>query len=208
MTRAPSRPKILVLNNRDSFVFNLARYLEELDADAQVVDSHAIGVEQIGALAPDGLLISPGPCTPAEAGVSVDVIKAFSGRLPILGVCLGHQAIAAASGWTIEPARAPRHGRAIKIAHEGRGLFAGLPSPLEVGLYHSLVGQPSAPGGGTPPLRVDAVSSEGDVMALSRLDAPVFGVQFHPESILTEHGHALLENFLAFTRPDQRGAKP
>jgi para-aminobenzoate synthetase component 2 len=195
-----ARPKILVLNNRDSFVFNLSRYLEELGAEAPVVDSHEIDVAGIAKLAPDGILISPGPCTPAEAGVSVDAIKAFSGKVPILGVCLGHQAIAAASGWPVEKARAPRHGRQIRIAHEGQGLFKGLPSPLQVGLYHSLVANPpNFRGGGSPALRVDAVSPEGEVLALSRLDAPVFGVQFHPESILTEHGHAMLRNFLAYT---------
>src|SRR5690606_30282004 len=148
----------------------------ELGAEAPVVDAHAVSLAEIAALEPDGLLISPGPCTPTEAGVSVDAVRAFTGVLPILGVCLGHQAIAAAEGWTIARARAPRHGRSIRITHEGRGLFAGLPSPLEVGLYHSLVAVPS--GGGA--LRVDAVSPEGEVMALSRVDAPVFGVQFHP----------------------------
>ncbi len=200
-----SGPRILVLNNRDSFVFNLARYLEELDAEAQVIDSREITVAEIAALAPDGILISPGPCTPAEAGVSVDAIKAFSGAIPILGVCLGHQAIAAASGWAIDRARTPRHGRTIALAHDGRGVFSGLPSPLQVGLYHSLVGTPvQADGGGSPALRIDALSPEGDVMALSRIDAPVFGVQFHPESILTERGYQMLANFLAFT---ERGVK-
>jgi para-aminobenzoate synthetase component 2 len=195
-----ARAKILVLNNRDSFVFNLARYLEELDAAAEVVDSHAVTVEGIAGRAPDGILISPGPCTPAEAGVSVAAVEAFSGKIPILGVCLGHQAIAAASGWSIARAKAPRHGRAIRIPHAGQGLFEGLPNPLEVGLYHSLVGAPPSPdGGGAPALAVDAVSEEGDVMALSRPDAAVFGVQFHPESILTEHGHRMLANFLKLT---------
>jgi para-aminobenzoate synthetase component 2 len=194
------RAKILVLNNRDSFVFNLARYLEELDAEAEVVDSHAVTVADIAARKPDGILISPGPCTPKEAGVSTAAVEAFSGKIPILGVCLGLQAIAAASGWRIERAKAPRHGRAIRVAHAGRGLFEGLPSPLEVGLYHSLAGVPPTPqGGGAPALTVDASSSEGDVMALSRPDAPVLGVQFHPESILTEHGHRMLANFLKLT---------
>ncbi len=184
-----------MVNNRDSFVFNLARYLEELGAEARVVDSDAVTVADIAALEPDGLLISPGPCTPAEAGVSVAAVRALAGVMPILGVCLGHQAIAAAEGWAITRARAPRHGRAIAIAHAGAGLFEGLPSPLEVGLYHSLVAAPSEGGA----LRVDAVSPEGEVMALSRRDAPVFGVQFHPESIMTPHGHRLLANFLART---------
>jgi para-aminobenzoate synthetase component 2 len=200
------RRRILVLDNRDSFVWNLARYLEELDAEAPVVDSCSIDVAGIARLAPDGILISPGPCTPNEAGVSVEAIKAFSGEIPILGVCLGHQAIAAASGWPVVKARAPRHGRRIQIAHQQQGVFRGLPSPVEVGLYHSLVGiPPASDGGGSPALRVDAVSPEGEVMALSRLDAPVFGVQFHPESILTRYGHVMLKNFLAYT---ERGAKP
>jgi para-aminobenzoate synthetase component 2 len=142
--------------------------------------------------------------------VSVEAVRAFSGVIPILGVCLGHQAIAAASGWAIERARAPRHGRAIRLEHAGEGLFRGLPSPLDVGLYHSLVGRPPAPtGGGNPALRVDAVSPDGEVMALSRTDAPVFGVQFHPESILTAHGHAMLANFLACAAPkDESGDAP
>jgi para-aminobenzoate synthetase component 2 len=190
-----TRARILVLDNRDSFVFNLARYLEELDAEAQVVDSRAVSVADIAALAPDGLLISPGPCTPSEAGVSVEAVRALTGVMPILGVCLGHQAIAAAAGWPVVRARVPRHGRSIRLAHEGRGLLAGLPTPLEVGLYHSLTVLPSDDG-----LRIDAVSSEGEVMALSRRDAPVFGVQFHPESIMTEHGHRMLANFLAHAR--------
>ena len=191
-----TRPRrILVLNNKDSFVFNLARYLEELGAEAPVIDSDAVSVAGIAALEPDGLLISPGPCTPAEAGVSIDAVRAFTGVIPILGVCLGHQAIGAAASWRVERARVPRHGRSIRIAHQGDGLFRDLPSPIEVGLYHSLTVIPSDDGA----LRVDAVSPEGEVMALSRPDAPVFGVQFHPESIMTAHGHQMLANFLWYT---------
>ncbi|ABI76582.1 4-amino-4-deoxychorismate synthase, glutamine amidotransferase subunit [Hyphomonas neptunium ATCC 15444] len=188
---------ILMLNNRDSFVFNLARYFSELGCEMNVVDSDQIAVTEIEALAPEALVISPGPCTPAEAGISIQAINALGARLPILGVCLGHQAIAAAHGWPVTHARSPAHGRAARITHTGQRLFAGLPGAFEVGLYHSLIAAaPDAPG----PLVIDAVSPSGEVMALSHPEKPIYGIQFHPESILTQHGPALLQNFLNIAR--------
>lgn len=184
---------ILVLNNRDSFVFNLARYFAQLGCDTRVVDSDRITVEEIEALSPRALVISPGPSTPAEAGVSLEAIRKLGGRLPILGVCLGHQAIAAAHGWYITRAGAPTHGRAVNVSHNGERLFRGLPDQFRIGLYHSLIA--TAPGE-EGELVVDAVSPSGEVMAVSHRSKPIYGIQFHPESILTEHGSALLGNFL------------
>jgi len=184
---------ILMLNNRDSFVFNLARYLTELGGEMEIVDSDRISLEEIRRLAPEAIIISPGPCTPAEAGISLDAVRAFAGRAPILGVCLGHQVIAAAYGWTVTRAKAPAHGRAARITHSGERLFRGLPAAFEVGLYHSLVAAAPA---GEARLIIDAVSPAGEVMALSHATHPVYGIQFHPESILTEHGPEMLQNFL------------
>lgn len=188
---------ILMLNNRDSFVFNLARYFRELGSQINVVDSDAISVSEIEAMAPEALVISPGPCTPAEAGVSLVAIEALGARLPILGVCLGHQAIAAVHGWPVKHARSPAHGRAARITHTGQQLFEGLPASFNVGLYHSLIAAaPEAQGS----LVIDALSPSGEVMAVSHSVNPVYGIQFHPESILTEHGPALLQNFLNIAR--------
>lgn len=188
---------ILMLNNRDSFVFNLARYFSELGCEIEVVDSDRISVAEIEAMAPEALVISPGPCTPAEAGVSLAVIEALGARLPILGVCLGHQAIAAAHGWPVTHARSPAHGRAARITHTGLRLFDGLPEAFEVGLYHSLIAVPPEV---QSALLIDAASPSGEVMALSHSEKPIYGIQFHPESILTEHGPALLQNFLNIAR--------
>lgn len=188
---------ILMLNNKDSFVFNLARYFTELGCDMQIVDSDRVSLAEIEAMSPEALVISPGPCTPAEAGISMAAISALGDRLPILGVCLGHQAIAAASGWPVIRARSPAHGRAAPISHSGKRLFEGLPQSFEVGLYHSLIAE--APEG-TGPLIVDAMSPAGEVMALSHVEKPVYGIQFHPESILTQHGPALLSNFLSIAK--------
>ncbi|PWR24430.1 anthranilate synthase component II [Zavarzinia aquatilis] len=187
---------ILVIDNYDSFVFNIARYLRELGAEVAVLRNDAISLAGVEAMAPDAIVISPGPCAPDQAGVSLDVVRGLSGRLPILGVCLGHQCIGQAFGGRIARARRPLHGQATGIAHEGRGLFAGLPSPLKVGRYHSLVVELS----GEEPLSVTARSDEGEVMALAHAEHPTFGVQFHPESVLTEGGHALLRNFLETLR--------
>lgn len=188
---------ILVIDNYDSFVFNLLRYCEELGREGRVVRNDRIDLAGIEALEPAGILLSPGPCSPSEAGISLEVIHRFSGRIPILGVCLGHQCLGAAFGGRIERARTPMHGRASPIRHDGRGLFAGLPDPLRVGRYHSLIveGEPEM----ERSLRVAASSPEGEIMALEHRRHPTFGVQFHPESILTEHGHGLLANFLDIT---------
>ena len=192
---------ILMLNNRDSFVFNLARYFTELGAGMNVVDSDRITVEQIAALQPEAIIISPGPCTPTEAGVSLQVIRDLGARVPILGVCLGHQAIAAAFGWQVQRAKSPAHGRSARINHTGERLFQGLPQQLEVGLYHSLIAAPSA---GEGELTIDAVSPAGEVMALSHVSRPTYGIQFHPESILTQNGSLILQNFLHLSRAWQK----
>lgn len=189
---------ILVLDNYDSFVFNVVRYLEELGETVRVVRNDALDVPGIRALEPDALVISPGPCTPAEAGVSLPAIQELSGQVPILGVCLGHQAIGAAFGGRVERALRPLHGQATPVGHEGARLFRGLPAPMQVGRYHSLVVKPEP--GMERHLLVDALSSEGEVMALSHRAHPTYGIQFHPESVLTEDGHAIFANFLRLAR--------
>lgn len=186
---------ILVLDNYDSFVFNVARYFEELGRATEVVRNDAATVDEIAAMAPEAIVISPGPCAPAQAGVSLDLIRRLSGKVPILGVCLGHQAIGEAFGGRVERARRPLHGRASRVAHDDAGLFAGLPNPLSVGRYHSLIVELGPDYAG--PLRVTGRSEEGEIMALAHAAHPTYGVQFHPESILTEGGHRLLSNFLA-----------
>lgn len=188
---------ILMLNNRDSFVFNLARYMTELGAEMEIADSDRISLNDIRRLVPEAIIISPGPCTPVEAGVSLEAVHTFAGQVPILGVCLGHQVIAAAYGWTITRASVPAHGRAARIAHTGERLFRALPSDIEVGLYHSLVATPPE---GEAGLIIDAVSPSGEVMALSHPRHPLYGVQFHPESILTPNGHEMLQNFLGLAK--------
>tara|TARA_R110002110_G_scaffold68080_4_gene184702 strand:+ start:3265 stop:3849 length:585 start_codon:yes stop_codon:yes gene_type:complete len=184
---------ILMLDNRDSFVFNLERYFAELGCDTEIVDSHAITLKDIADLRPEAIIISPGPCTPNEAGMSLKVIAALAPTIPILGVCLGHQAIAQVYGSRIHRSIAPRHGLSISLAHAGTGLFHQLPNPLTVGLYHSLIAEPPPANSG---LIVDAVSPDGEVMAISHIDHPLYGIQFHPESLLTRRGHALIANFV------------
>ncbi|MBS7704231.1 anthranilate synthase component II [Chelatococcus asaccharovorans] len=188
---------IIVIDNYDSFVFNVARYLQELGAETTVLRNDAVTVGDVRALAPEAIVISPGPCTPAEAGISLDLVRELNGVVPILGICLGHQCIGAALGGQISRARHPMHGRASDILHDRRGLFTGLPTPLQAGRYHALVVELDGPG----PLLVSARSPEGEIMALTHRTAPTYGIQFHPESILTPHGHAILRNFLALTRP-------
>jgi para-aminobenzoate synthetase component 2 len=185
---------ILVIDNYDSFVFNVARYFEELGREVMVVRNDAIDVAGIRQLDPAALIISPGPGTPQEAGISLEAVRALNGEMPILGVCLGHQCIGAIYGAPVAHAKRPLHGIASMIAHNGRNLFEGLDSPLKAGRYHSLIVEE------TPELRaaldIDAISEEGEIMALSHKSAPTYGVQFHPESILTQHGHKLFANFL------------
>ena len=184
---------VVLIDNRDSFVHNLARYVRVLGHRTEVVRSDEVTVEEVAALAPSHLVVSPGPCGPAEAGVSVPLIRALGDRVPVLGVCLGHQCIGAAYGGRVVRARRPMHGKASPIAHDGAGVFAGLPDPLLATRYHSLVVSPE----GLPAdLVATAWSAEGEIMALRHRVHPVVGVQFHPESILTEHGEALLAAFL------------
>jgi anthranilate synthase/aminodeoxychorismate synthase-like glutamine amidotransferase len=186
---------LLVIDNYDSFTYNLVQYLGELGAEVVVRRNDAVTVEEIEAMAPAALVLSPGPCAPAQAGVTVDVIRALGHRIPTLGVCLGHQAIGEAYGGRVVRAARAVHGKASRIAHDGRELFAGLPSPLEVGRYHSLIVERA-----TLPdsLRVVATSVDDptEIHALRHVTHPVWGVQFHPESVLTPNGKQLLRNFL------------
>ncbi len=185
---------IVVLDNRDSFVFNLARHLQLLGPRVIVVPAHRVTVAQIGWLRPTAIVISPGPCTPAEAGCSMEAVRAFHGRVPILGVCLGHQAIAAALGGRVVQG-VPVHGRTSSIHHDAVNLFAGIPSPMTAGRYHSLVVAPeSLPAS----LLVTARDASGTIMAIADERRAIYGVQFHPESILTRNGFRLLANFLGF----------
>ena len=185
---------LLLIDNYDSFTYNLVQYLGELGADVHVHRNDVLTLEQIAAWAPAQIVISPGPCTPSEAGISVPLIARFAGRIPILGVCLGHQAIGQAFGGNIVRARHVMHGKVSPVAHDGRGVFTGLPSPLTATRYHSLaIERARMPAC----LEVTATSDDGEVMGVRHREWPVEGVQFHPEAILTEHGHALLRNFLA-----------
>jgi anthranilate synthase/aminodeoxychorismate synthase-like glutamine amidotransferase len=184
---------ILLIDNYDSFVYNLARYVQELGGEPLVRRHDAIGVDEIAALSPSHIIISPGPCSPAEAGISTEVVRLIGERIPILGVCLGHQCIGAAYGGEIVRAGAPMHGKTSTINHTGSGLFKGLPNPFIATRYHSLV---IAPASVPPTLRVTATSDDGEIMAAQHVEYPVYGVQFHPESVLTEHGYRLLDHFL------------
>lgn len=185
--------RILVIDNYDSFTWNLVHYLEEIGAKTQVVRNDEVSVTEALALKPDGIVLSPGPCTPNEAGICVELVQTAPDDLPILGVCLGHQSIGAAEGSDIVTAQEIRHGKINTIRHENGPLFEGLPETYDVVRYHSLAIEPSdIPG----TLIADAFTEDGEIMAVRHKTRPVFGVQFHPESILTEHGHALLKNFL------------
>jgi anthranilate synthase component 2 len=191
---------IVVIDNYDSFTYNLVQYLGELGEELRVVRNDALSVREVAALEPEAIVLSPGPCTPAEAGICVPLIQELGSSTPILGVCLGHQAIGAAYGGRV--IRAPRgvmHGKTSRVRHAGTGLFAGLPNPLQVMRYHSLVVERSSL---PPELMVEAVAEddESEVHALRHAEHPVWGVQFHPESILTEGGKALLQNFVAAAR--------
>lgn len=187
---------LLLIDNYDSFTFNLYQYLAELGADVVVHRHDEITVEEALALGPERIVISPGPCTPDEAGISVGLVRAVaSGErpIPLLGVCLGHQCIAQAFGGVVAPAGEILHGKTSQVTHDGRGVFAGLPEPLEAIRYHSLAVEP----GSLPAeLEVTARAESGVIMALRHRSLPIVGVQFHPESIVTEEGHGLLRNFL------------
>ncbi len=184
---------ILLIDNYDSFVFNLARYFRELDCEVAVVRNDATSIETITAMQPEAIVLSPGPCTPHEAGICLEVVQRLGPTVPILGVCLGHQTIAAALGGEVVRAPEPIHGRASLVEHNGEHLFAGLPNPLTATRYHSLI----VPEATLPTcLRVTARTTDGLIMGLEHVDWPTFGLQFHPESVLTSGGHRLLENFL------------
>lgn len=189
---------ILVIDNYDSFVYNLAQYLGELGQEPVVYRNDKITLAQIEKLAPSHIVISPGPCTPLEAGISNDVIKRFAGHVPILGVCLGHQCIGHVYGGTIVRADLPLHGKTSMMHHDGRTIYKGIPSPFEAGRYHSLV---IKPGTLPPTIEVSAHTDSGEIMGVRHKKYVVEGVQFHPESVLTPVGHDLLRNFLRFSKP-------
>ena len=189
---------ILMIDNYDSFTYNLVQYLRELGAGVEVHRNDRIGLEDIRAMRPERIVLSPGPCTPAEAGICCDLIRAFGPTIPLLGVCLGHQCIGAAYGGRVIRAGRLMHGKTSPIRHDGRTLFTGLPNPFEATRYHSLLvereGLPAC-------LEVSAQTAEGEIMGLRHRTHPVEGVQFHPESILTRAGKGLLRNFLAQPTP-------
>jgi len=184
---------LLMIDNYDSFTWNLVQYLAELGADVHVYRNDAITLNEVAAWEPEQIVISPGPCTPTEAGISVPLIREFAGKIPILGVCLGHQAIGQAYGGRVVRAQRVMHGKLSPITHDGRGVFTGLPSPFAATRYHSLaLERASLPA----ELEVTATADDGEIMGVRHRSLPVEGVQFHPEAILTDHGHALLANFL------------
>ena len=184
---------ILLVDNYDSFVYNLARYVRELGEVPLVRRNDAMTVDDILELAPSHVIISPGPCSPAEAGISTDLVRRVGRTIPVLGVCLGHQCIGAAYGGEIVRAGQPMHGKTSRIHHRGTDLFTGLPTPFLASRYHSLVISPAS----VPrELEVTATSEDGEIMAVKHTTHPVYGVQFHPESVLTEHGYRMLDHFL------------
>lgn len=188
---------ILFVDNYDSFTYNLVSMMGALEPDLRVVRNDTLSVDEAVATHPSGLVISPGPGTPSQAGISVDLIRRLAHEIPVLGVCLGHQAIAEAFGGTVGRARKPVHGKASPVVHDGSGILLGLPSPFLAGRYHSLVAHPDdLPGC----LAVQGATAEGEVMALRHRDFPCHGVQFHPESILTPGGGAILRNFVDLCR--------
>jgi len=189
---------ILVIDNYDSFTYNLVQYLGELGAELRVVRNDAVSIEDIAHLRPERIVISPGPGTPDDAGISLDLIRAFHARVPILGVCLGHQAIGQGFGGRVSRARRQMHGKTSAITHDGRGVFQDLASPFNATRYHSLV---VLEAGLPDELEISARAEDGEIMGLRHRRYPVEGVQFHPESILTEQGKALLRNFLSLPAP-------
>ncbi len=187
--------KVLMIDNYDSFTYNLVQYLESLGAEVVVKRNDETTIDEIRRLKPKGIVISPGPCTPKEAGISVDVIREFYRSVPILGVCLGHQSIGYAFGGKIIRAKRLMHGKVSEITHTGEGIFKGIPSPFRAVRYHSLaVDKNSLP----EFLKVTAWSEDGEVMGIQHKELPLFGVQFHPESVLSEYGMEMLRNFLEF----------
>lgn len=192
-----SNPMILIIDNYDSFVYNLAQYVGELGWEPQVIRNDKTTVEEIERLAPTHIMISPGPCTPLEAGISNDVIRYFEGKTPVLGVCLGHQCVGHAYGGVIVRA-IPMHGKTSMVHHDGKAVFSGIPNPFEAGRYHSLIIKPD-----TLPscLEISAKTTDGVIMGVRHKEFVVEGIQFHPESILTEAGHDLLRNFLSCSSP-------
>jgi len=184
---------LLMIDNYDSFTYNLVQYLGELGADVRVFRNDAITLDEVASMKPDHIVVSPGPCTPSEAGISVPLIKRFAGAIPILGVCLGHQAIGQAFGGRVVRAQRVMHGKLSLVTHDDRGVFAGVPSPFAVTRYHSLAIEHA-----TMPadLAVTATSDDGEIMGVRHRTLAVEGVQFHPEAILTEHGRHMLGNFL------------
>lgn len=184
---------ILLLDNHDSFVWNLARYVRELGGDSLVRRTDAIALDEVAVLAPSHIIISPGPRTPAEAGISVAAVRRFGPTTPMLGVCLGHQVIGVAYGGRVVRAARPMHGKTSPIIHDGTGLLAGLPSPFSATRYHSLV---IDPGSLPEELAITATADDGAVMAVRHRTHPVVGTQFHPESVLTDGGHAIIGKFL------------
>jgi anthranilate synthase component 2 len=188
---------LLMIDNYDSFTYNLVQYLGELGEDVKVIRNDELTVDEIERLAPGRIVLSPGPCTPNEAGVTLAVVDRFKGRVPILGVCLGHQAIGQAFGGRVVHARTLMHGKVSRIHHGGAGVFRGLPTPYDATRYHSLaIQRETCP----PDLEVTAWTEDGEIMGVRHRTLAIEGVQFHPESILTEHGHALLRNFLTESR--------
>jgi anthranilate synthase component 2 len=184
---------LLMIDNYDSFTYNLVQYLGELGEDVRTYRNDEITLDEVDEMAPARIVISPGPCTPKEAGVSVPLLERFAGKIPILGVCLGHQSIGAAFGGKIVRAQQVMHGKTSPVEHKGVGVFKGLPSPYTVTRYHSLaIERASLPAC----LEITAWTDDGEIMGVRHRDFAIEGVQFHPESILTEHGHALLKNFL------------
>jgi len=184
---------LLMIDNYDSFTYNLVQYLGELGEDVKVVRNDEMRVDEVERLAPERIVLSPGPCTPNEAGISLDLVKRFAGRVPVLGVCLGHQAIGQAFGGKIVHAKELMHGKVSRIHHSGEGAFRGLPTPFQATRYHSLaIERASCPA----ELAVTAWTDDGEIMGVRHVSLAIEGVQFHPESILTEHGHRLLANFL------------
>lgn len=196
---------ILLIDNYDSFTYNLVQMMSSQGADLRVVRNDAIAVEAVGAMAPECIVISPGPCTPLEAGVSVDLVRRFSGRLPILGVCLGHQSIVAAFGGRISGATRIMHGKTSLVTHDDSSLYRGLPNPFPAGRYHSLVvKRPDLP----DDLTVAATSDDGEIMGVRHRAHPTYGVQFHPESVLTPGGKRLLRNFLTIVAEFAKESAP